>query len=138
MMKYSLQQLLLDIFFPSYCPHCQKAIPGRLLLCEACDRELYAPRFWKPDEESGSHLDGIFRFYHYEGGIKAALHGLKYSKREEYLSRIGEEVLFHRKDLPAFLQDSSAVFALIPTDPTRRAERGYDIPEAIFEPLCRA
>ena len=129
-----LKELILAIFYPHYCPACHVEGPG--LLCEACRRSTYAPGYLELKKETVPHLDAVYRLYRYEGGVKRALHGLKYEKRRDYLDRMGEEVLHHEADLEPLFTGNPFVVAL-PTDPKRRKTRGYEIPPAIFGPYLK-
>ena len=66
------------------------------------------------------HLDAVYRLYRYEGGVKRALHGLKYEKRRDYLDRMGEESCTTRRIFEPLFTGNPFVVAL-PTDPN--AER---------------
>lgn len=131
-----LKELILAIFYPHYCPACHEEVEGAGLLCEACRRDTYAPGYLELEKETVPHLDAVYRLYRYEGGIKRALHGLKYEKRRDYLDRMGEEVLHHEADLEPLFTGNPFVVAL-PTDPKRRKTRGYEIPPAIFGPYLK-
>ena len=131
-----LKELILAIFYPHYCPACHEEVEGPGLLCEACRRSTYAPGYLELKKETVPHLDAVYRLYRYEGGVKRALHGLKYEKRRDYLDRMGEEVLHHEADLEPLFTGNPFVVAL-PTDPKRRKTRGYEIPPAIFGPYLK-
>ena len=81
-----LKELILAIFYPHYCPACHEEVEGPGLLCEACRRSTYAPGYLELKKETVPHLDAVYRLYRYEGGVKRALHGLKYEKRRDYLA----------------------------------------------------
>ncbi|UQT40953.1 hypothetical protein M5E89_12225 [Acidaminococcus intestini] len=51
------------------------------------------------------HLDAVYRLYRYEGGVKRALHGLKYEKRRDYLDRMGRKSCTTRRILSLYLQE---------------------------------
>jgi ComF family protein len=132
-----LKKLILSVFYPDLCPDCGEEVLDGLLLCSCCRQILYHPQFFKATEDC-PHLESIFCFYHYAGGIKKALHGVKFSRREDYLRRLCKEILQQAADLPEFWQGSGSVAAVpVPTDPKRLRDRGYDIPEEIFYALCR-
>ncbi|MCH3950660.1 MAG: ComF family protein [Acidaminococcus sp.] len=133
-MLQEIKELLLDLLYPCTCPGCGTPVPGRELLCEDCFRFVYAPHILVPEL---SWRFTAFKVFRYEGGIKTALHGAKFSGREEYLPRLamalkkGMEPL---KDLPWREENVLPAVIPIPTDPKRRKARGYDIPEEIFRP----
>ncbi len=140
-MVSALLSLLSDLFYPHACPGCGEGVPGMLALCGRCRAGVYHPRPFHPGSLGCPHLDGLFFLFDYAGAIQEALHKAKFDKREDLLPRLAREWQegVEKEDrfswqLPAEVQ--LAVTA-IPTDPARRKQRGYDVPEEIFRPWAR-
>ena len=134
-MLQEIRELLLDLFYPCQCPGCSRPVPGRVLLCPECRARLLQPRGFVPQ---GPLQLAVYRVFLYEGGIKSALHGAKFTGREDYLPRLAREMsaaLQGRTGMP-WQEEGILPPAVIPvpTDPGRRKKRGYDIPEEIFRP----
>ena len=140
-MLSTLFSLLSDLFYPHTCPGCGEGVPGSLALCDRCRDGVYHPRPFHPGSLGCPHLDGLFFLFDYAGAIQEALHKAKFEKREDLLPRLAREWQegVDREgrfgwQLPAEVQ--LAVTA-IPTDPARRKQRGYDVPEEIFRPWAQ-
>lgn len=134
-MLQEIRELLLDLFYPCQCPGCSRPVPGRVLLCPECRARLLQPRGFVPQ---GPLQLAVYRVFLYEGGIKSALHGAKFTGREDYLPRLAREmsaVLQGRTGMPWQGEGILPPAVIpVPTDPGRRKKRGYDIPEEIFRP----
>ena len=138
-------QLLIDIFYPNKCLHCGCQIKDNALLCPSCRQALLAVRFLYPQSYECEHLTGICFFYHYEGGIKKALHKIKFQRKKAFLPRTAEELI--QVEALNILRETwnlPSKFLVVPIagDKERREQRGYDMSEAIFnfwrhEPDCQ-
>ena len=86
-------------------------------------------------------MDGLFFLLDYAGAIQKALWMAKFRGREDLLPRLGEEWLQGLRREQKFAWEFPPGVGLsvtgIPTDPDRRKQRGYDLPEEIFRPWCR-
>ena len=127
------------IFYPQRCPECKRIINGQALLCTDCRTKLQNIRFLHTGTFGGKHLAGACLLYAYEGGVKEALHGVKYLRRKGLLARLAAEVKnsISGKKLAELWRWQAIMVVPIPTEPTRRKDRGYDIPREIFLPWCR-
>ena len=72
-------------------------------MCRPAAPSTYAPGYLELKKETVPHLDAVYRLYRYEGGVKRALHGLKYEKRRDYLDRMGEKSCTTRRILSLYL-----------------------------------
>lgn len=137
-MVSTLFSLLSDLFYPHNCPGCGEPVPGPLALCDRCREGVYHPRPFHPDSLGCPHLDGLFFLFDYAGAIQEALHKTKFEKREDLLPRLAREWQAGVAREGRFAWQLPAEVDLgvtaIPTDPVRRKQRGYDVPEEIFRP----
>ena len=137
----SILSLLQSLFYPHHCPGCGEEVRGKGALCDPCRRGIWHPRAFQPCSLDCPHLDGLFFLLDYAGGIQKALQMAKFREREDLLPRLAEEWSqgVRREKKFSWQLPPSVKLAVtgIPTDPERRKQRGYDLPEEIFRPWCR-
>ncbi len=132
-------QVIVSIIFPQRCLECQEEIEVGHLFCPSCHRALTYRRYLHPRSYESYYLQGICLLFRYEGGMKVALHSLKYHRRASYLQYLAEELLdecYYQELVEVWNSPSQVVVVPLPTDETRRKARGYDIPMGIFKPWC--
>ena len=114
------------LFFAPLCVECkQNATDG--LLCERCRTEKLV---WQRMDDF-CELDGAVMAYPYEGGLKDVLHGLKFRRQNAYLEPLATEVAACLKKQPQQFAAAVDLVVPVPTSAERKAERGFDIPEAV-------
>lgn len=137
----TLFSLLSDLFYPHTCPGCGEGVPGALALCDRCREGVYHPRPFHPGSLGCPHLDGLFFLFDYAGAIQEALHKAKFEKREDLLPRLAREwqegVTREGRFCWQLPEAVELMVTAIPTDPKRRKQRGYDVPEEIFRPWAQ-
>lgn len=133
-------QLLNDIFYPHTCPGCGRVVSGKALLCDGCRQGILNPRHLERDPVLWPQLSGLFFLFNYEGGIRKALQLVKFSHREDLLAGLAweweqglQEGALLQWQIP---REVTLAIVPVPTAPGRVRERGYDIPEEIFQPWC--
>ena len=140
-MLSSILALLHSLFYPHSCPGCGEEVRGKGVLCDSCRRGIWHPRSFQPLSLDCPHLDGLFFLMDYAGGIQKALQMAKFRGREDLLPRLAEEwrqgVLREQRFHWHLVPEIRLVATGIPTDPVRKKQRGYDLPEEIFRPWCR-
>lgn len=82
---------MIDLVYPPRCPLCDSFVDKNDVPCEACSASLHPldgdanfPHL------SVHHLDRCVSCFAYEGRLKDALHGFKYSERLDLLRYLGE------------------------------------------------
>ena len=138
-------RVLRELIFPRRCAVCGNVI-DTAYLCPAC-RKGYALQKYvqlKPREEflagqaepvAEDMLDSVLLLYKYDGILKEALQQLKFSKEASLLPLLSEEAEAALPSAKLRWLSQFDVITCIPTSPERRAQRGFDVPEAIFAPL---
>lgn len=130
----SFWQLLIDIFFPPVCIECRQRISAGIL-CSACRKKLQDFRILQPRAYCCPDIESICLFYRYDGGIKKALHDVKFRREKRLLNAMAEEMAMLETPKRAFTMwnlPENIVIVPIPTDRKRVAQRGYDVPQGIF------
>lgn len=137
----SFVRLLQSLFYPHGCPGCGEEVREPGVLCGRCREKIWHPRSFHPESLGCPHVDGLFFLLDYAGAIQKALWMAKFRGREDLLPRLGEEWLQGLRREQKFAWEFPPGVGLsvtgIPTDPDRRKQRGYDLPEEIFRPWCR-
>ena len=144
---------VLAVVFPSRCPVCASHVARPTVgpLCEACWRDL--PRHRSALCACGFPLRGAifgacgrcrrglpsfargFSLGPYEGGLRVALHELKYRGRRRVAARLAEAVLAEAGSAPV-LADGT-VLVPVPLHPRRRRERGFNQAELLAAELAK-
>ncbi|MEG2343351.1 MAG: phosphoribosyltransferase family protein [Acidaminococcaceae bacterium] len=127
-------QLLLAVFFPTRCLDCQTTIDSGLW-CNPCRQRLLALRKLAPQAYDCPDLESIGLCFHYTGGMRKALHRIKFSGRQRLLPLLAQEVLVAapEQSVPATCPlPATLVVIPIATDPERQKRRGYEVPTGIF------
>jgi len=138
-MWQSVIRLWQALFYPPRCQTCKKLVEGQALLCKVCRKQLQKKSFLKGETLLGKHLAGACLLYAYSGSVKRSLHYVKYGRRKKLLPKLAAEVADNLtwQELARAWSCPRLTVVPIPTEPQRRQERGYDIPEAIFAPWCK-
>lgn len=143
---------VLAVVFPSFCPACARALdhPTRGPLCEPCWEAL--PRHRGPLCRCGLPLPpaltlcgrcrrGLQPFAAgaslgpYEGGLRTAIHELKYRGRRRVARRLADALLGDARASALLCQ--ADVLVPVPLHPRRRRERGFNQAELLAFELGR-
>ena len=127
-------QLLINIFFPPVCIECRQRIPAGML-CPSCRKKLQDFRILQPRAYCCPDIESICLFYRYDGGIKKALHEVKFHGEKRLLAAMAEEMAILKTPKLAcemWHLPKNTLVVPIPTDSKRVKERGYDVPHDIF------
>lgn len=143
---------VLALVFPSFCPVCGAALdrPTRGPLCESCWQAL--PRHQGPLCRCGlplpaglalcgrcrrglSPFGAGFSLGPYEGGLRTAIHELKYRGRRRVAARLAEALL--RDPRASELLEGAEVLLPVPMHPRRRRERGFNQAELLAAEVGR-
>ncbi len=143
---------VLAVVFPSFCPACARALdhPTRGPLCEPCWEAL--PRHRGPLCRCGLPLPaplalcgrcrrGLSPFAAgaslgpYEGGLRTAIHELKYRGRRRVARRLADALLADPS--ASALLGQAEVLVPVPLHPRRRRERGFNQAELLAFELGR-
>lgn len=125
-------EMLLSVFFVRKCACCgQIAEIG--LLCVECRVAVIDP-LWLKDGEA---LDGAAMLFRYAGPLKKTLRQIKFESKKDLLPLLAVELEQAIKFLPAdmcyLLTERELLVVPIPTARERQLERGFDIPQVLFE-----
>lgn len=104
---------LLDLIFPPVCVHCQRV---GSLFCAACWGEIIPP---PASPAPPPELDGIYALALHQGGIREALHALKYESQPDLGPILG-------RTLADQLQWTFDAIIPVPLHFSRLKERGYN------------
>jgi len=137
-MWQSVIRLLQALFYPPRCQECKKQVEGQALLCSGCRSKLQKKSYLHGEALLGKHLAGACLLYAYSGGVKQTMHAVKYLQRKNLLPKLATEVADNLtwQELTKAWSCPELTVVPIPTEPERKKQRGYDIPEAIFAPWC--
>jgi ComF family protein len=143
---------VLAVVFPSFCPVCARVLdhPTRGPLCERCWRAL--PRHREPLCRCGAPLPetlaacGRCRRVRqpfalgaslgpYEGGLREAIHALKYRGRRRVATRLAEALLVEPRARAVLA--GAEVLVPVPLHPRRRRERGFNQAELLAAAVGR-
>ena len=138
-------QVVRELIFPRRCAVCGDVI-DTAYLCPTCRKGYVLQKYvqLKPREEylagqaepvAEDVLDSMLLLYKYDGILKDALQQLKFNGESSLLPLLREEAEAALPGAKLRWLSQFDVIACIPTSPERRAKRGFDVPEEIFEPL---
>lgn len=125
---------LLDLVFPSHCLLCDQ--PGTPLcgdccqnfprvtppICQLCGRPIDVPGFCRSCRRMPLAIDGIRSVFLFEGGVRKAIHRLKYDDRHSLAVTLAQSMADHWRSNPM----SSDLLTPVPLHPVRQRERGYN------------
>ena len=125
---------LLDLIFPPRCLLCDQ--PGTPLcgdccqdfprvmppICQLCGRPTDVPGFCRSCRRTDLAISGIRSVFLFEGGVRKAIHQLKYGDRHSLAVTLAQLMAdhWHSNPMPADL------LAPVPLHPVRQRERGYN------------
>ena len=113
--------ILLDLFYPTFCVLCRKKLPpGRPSICPACRRML--------PTAAGTHIRGDYfsdcvAALRYTGDVRDAILRYKFRGAECYAAPFGELLAARVYEE---LSGRFDTLSYVPLAPDRRRERGYD------------
>lgn len=138
-------QVVRELIFPRRCAVCGDVI-DTAYLCLTCRKGYVLQKYvqLKPREEylagqaepvAEDVLDSMLLLYKYDGILKDALQQLKFNGESSLLPLLREEAEAALPGAKLRWLSQFDVITCIPTSPERRAKRGFDVPEEIFESL---
>lgn len=124
----ALSSLGQELIFPRRCYSCGAEIEEGLF-CLACREGLKVERFLPAREE----LSGIYFLFGYEQAVQDVIREIKFLGNKTLPEQLGEETeaVWSGAGLPGCLAGSSVAVG-VPTDPERRKQRGFDLPEKML------
>lgn len=124
---------LLDLLYPQCCPGCGRKTTKEAPWCESCIRSFWSPR--QIGSAGDAYLKGCYTLCQYQGGIRHALIGLKYSGKSDigrtFASLLRRFPWWHR--LEAY-----TLTVPIPLYREREKIRGYNQTDLIFQSFLEA
>lgn len=91
-------------------------------ICQLCGRPTDVPGFCRSCRRTDLAIDGIRSVFLFEGGVRKAIHQLKYGDRHSLAVTLAQLMAdhWHSNPMPADL------LAPVPLHPVRQRERGYN------------
>ncbi|MFQ4140297.1 ComF family protein [Nodosilinea sp. PGN35] len=127
---------LLSLFLAEPCPLCQRSTPAGL--CPSCRRQVRQCQAQTPCDRSLPSLT-VLSWGRYEGSLRQAIGGLKYSGHTGTARFLGAELgqtwLEHSPRPPA--SASAVAIVPIPLHPTRLQQRGFNQADLLAQEFCR-
>ena len=128
-MMHKLKTLL----FPPKCMLCGAPIREREEICPLC-REQVVLNAAPPRLDANGAFDAATAGLWYEGGVRRAIHGLKYYEKQSYarpLARVMEYTLRHK------LGEEIDLITFVPTNRKTERRRGYNQAELLARELAK-
>ena len=128
-----LARIMADAFFPPRCLLCDEVL-GFVSECPACRGEMARlSRAHIPEVNAVPlALDAAFSAFWYEGGVKEAVHRMKFGDRPD-IARVFADAMV--KALPEYGLADGVV--PVPSSGKRIAQRGYDVPRLLAGYMAR-
>ncbi len=123
---YNLQ-LLWENIAPRRCAVCGDGIDEGVF-CQVCREQFVLNKM----AEQGENIKIVYLLFKYERELRQLLHLVKFEKRSGYLYPLGEEAGLLFGDYWQELLQQYDLTVAIPTSVNRSQERGYEVPEEIF------
>lgn len=131
--KFTLRhtQMILDIFFPNRCIHCNRIIDGKLLVCNLCFEQIHFTHFEYSEENSLKEkckllfpVENAYALMQFEQEnlSRKIIHELKYRSRET-TGKILADWVIERLD---FKNEKPDLLVTVPLHPKKEKERGYN------------
>lgn len=116
------KDLLLELFFPSFCLHCQKLGP---LLCENCYHDLQFYFVQNHIEEISSHFETVYFdqlqiMAKFSGALIKLIKALKYKSSQNVAPFLGKMLWRH------LLIPKADIVTFVPLHPRKLKARGYN------------
>ncbi len=139
-MILKLLTAIIDFFYPPACPGCGKPCDESNALCHDCRTSISFVRVYDAKERGWPHIDVIMALAPYRGGLQDILNMLKFSGKTALLRVLTHEmsILWEgegKNNFTRFLsgmKERDIVIVPVPTDERRRQDRGFDLPEELF------
>ena len=133
-----LLNLVAEIFYPTRCLNCKKALTDRGVLCPVCRCILERKEFYRGEDYACPHLEGFYLFYDYSGALREALLQAKFYNKRMFVERLAREMknLSWGELEKRWSLEKNVLVVPIPTDKERAKARGFDVPQEIFNPWC--
>ncbi|WP_390882224.1 phosphoribosyltransferase family protein [Chryseobacterium indoltheticum] len=134
--------MILDIFFPNRCIHCNRIIDGNLLVCNICFEQIHFTHFNFFEENYIKEkckllfpIENAFALMKFEKEnlSRKIIHELKYKSREKAGKTLAEWTA-ERLD---FKKEKPDVLVSVPLHPKKLKERGYNQLHLFTETLSR-
>jgi len=134
--------MILDIFFPNRCIHCNRIIDGDLLVCNLCFEQIHFTHFNFFEENYIKEkckllfpIEDAFALMKFEKEnlSRKIIHELKYKSREK-AGKILAEWTAERLD---FNKEKPDLLVSVPLHPKKLKERGYNQLHLFTETLSR-
>lgn len=123
---YNLQ-LLWENIAPRRCAVCGDGIDEGVF-CRVCREQFVLNKM----VEQGENIKIVYLLFKYERELRHFLHLVKFEKRPGYLYPLGEEAGLLFGDYWQEILQQYDLVTPIPTSVNRSQERGYEVPEEIF------
>lgn len=137
-------QAALNLLFPvrcvvcgradrSLCEHCasQFQVPGPNV-CGVCFERIPGSGVCARCQSHPPHFESLRSAFCFEGGIREAIHALKYKRRRDVSAPLMDVAARHFPRPPA-----NAILLAVPMHPSRLAERGYNHAGVLASDLAR-
>lgn len=134
--------MILDIFFPNRCIHCNRIIDGNLLVCNICFEQIHFTHFIFFEDNYIQEkckllfpIENAFALMQFEKEnlSRKIIHELKYKSREK-AGKILAEWTTDRLD---FKNQKPDMLVSVPLHPKKLKERGYNQLHLFTETLSR-
>ncbi|KXH85633.1 ComF family protein [Chryseobacterium kwangjuense] len=123
--------MILDLFFPNRCIHCNRIIDADLLVCDLCFEHIHFTHFDYHDENTITErcrlffpVEKAFALMKFEedGLSRTIIHELKYKSRES----AGKTLAQWTSERLDFKNENPDLLVSVPLHPKKLRERGYN------------
>ena len=124
-------QMILDLFFPNRCIHCNRIIDGELIVCNICVEQIHFTHFEYAEENSLKEkckllfpIENAYALMQFEQEnlSRKIIHQLKYRSREK-TGKILADWVTERLE---FKNEKPDLLVSVPLHPKKEKERGYN------------
>lgn len=141
--KISKTEYFLRLLFPVRCICCDMVLPINVLqeLCGDCEKSLTLLKEFEHESAPDSYISKIYSVFDYEGGIRKAVHRLKFSE-SPHNAAVLVDVSYpllknllneHSSCMPYTKYD---IIIPVPLHPKRKRQRGYNQSELLASRLA--
>ena len=132
---HTLLDVLLDVFYPPVCYHCETLLPaGDKFICPTCRQQISAFNGTLDAALAGRSFDRIYILFEYGPIVRELIHLLKYNHTLALCALFAQEAS-HR--FPCLKSENYTAVIPVPLHKTKRRERGYNQSEEIARALAR-
>jgi len=127
----------LQLVFPACCPGCGAEVAQRGAWCRQCLNKLWRPRCLNVTRRGMNHVQSCRILTGYDGKVRDLLHGLKFERRRGNAAPLAWLLSLADEQELAGLPMQTGLVVPVPLSKERKAGRGFNQAELLFEGWCR-